>query len=206
MVGKQDGNNNKRNERNPPPRKTTIIRIFRTLKRQYHHARRYGKKGETEHQINERIMARWTRRVGIFTIVLAIVASITAGIFWRQLDVMQGQLNVLEADQRPWMKVQEITPYIHPIDSRIGGLRFNGENTVGFLPLHFLLKNVGRSPAFDVRVGIGHFLGYAQKINDLAKEQQQRCASLDNVFPYLPWSWTVQLLLGSFSQVTKCHT
>jgi hypothetical protein len=37
---------------------------------------------ETEHRINERMMARWTRLVGIFTIVLALIAAITAYILY----------------------------------------------------------------------------------------------------------------------------
>jgi hypothetical protein len=69
-------------ENPPPPRKPFIIRILRTLKRQYHHAKRYGKKGETEHQKNERIMARWTRLLGILTFVLAVIASLTAWILY----------------------------------------------------------------------------------------------------------------------------
>jgi hypothetical protein len=63
-----------------PPRKSVIIRILRTLKRQYHHAKRYGTNGETEHQRNERIMARWTRLLGILTFVLAFIAGLTAWI------------------------------------------------------------------------------------------------------------------------------
>jgi hypothetical protein len=48
---------------------------------------------ETPHQRNERTMARWTRCVGLFTLALVVVGIGTAIIFWRQLNVMQGQLD-----------------------------------------------------------------------------------------------------------------
>jgi hypothetical protein len=37
---------------------------------------------ETEHRINERMMARWTRRLGLFTLIVAIIAGITAYILY----------------------------------------------------------------------------------------------------------------------------
>jgi hypothetical protein len=36
----------------------------------------------TEHQINELVMARWTRRLGIFTIILAIISAVSVGILY----------------------------------------------------------------------------------------------------------------------------
>jgi hypothetical protein len=55
------------------------------------------------------MMAEWTRRVGIFAVLACVVAGLSAVIFWRQLSVMQGQLNMMEADQRRWLVV-EIAP------------------------------------------------------------------------------------------------
>jgi hypothetical protein len=123
-------------------------------------------------------------------VALAAIATAVVGLWqWKALnhqgELLQGQLNVMEADQRPWMKIETIAPNVSPIDPNFGGLRFCGPNSPGFLPLHFLLKNVGRSPAFDVRVGVGQFFGYAQEF-DLAKEQREACAALDNAFPQLP--------------------
>jgi hypothetical protein len=48
---------------------------------------------ETPHQKNERTLANWTRRVGQLTLALVLVNIVTAGIFWRQLSVMQNQLD-----------------------------------------------------------------------------------------------------------------
>jgi hypothetical protein len=124
--------------------------------------------------------------IAFFTILIYFVGRYQWYTFQEQLTVMQGQLNAMEADQRPWMKIEKLAPYISPIDPRIGGLRFSGPNTVGFLPLNFLLKNVGHSPALDVRVGIGQFFGHAQNKPDLAKEEQANCAALDNAFPPTP--------------------
>ena len=90
----------------------------------------------------------------------------------------------MEADQRPWMKIEKLEPYKSPIDP--WGLRFAGPDVVGFLPLNFLLKNVGHSPAFDIRVGVGQFFGYAEQKSDLAKEEQERCAALDTAYPQRP--------------------
>src|SRR5260370_22505593 len=88
-------------QRNPPPRKPAIIRMLRALKRQYHHRKRYEKKGATEHQINERMMARWTRRLGIFTIVLAFIAGISTWILYEtDRTARRGMRAFVAADAR----------------------------------------------------------------------------------------------------------
>jgi hypothetical protein len=83
MVGKKDGPNDTDGGRKPN-REAVIIRIFRAFKRQSVRQTTRPKKGETDHQRNERMMAGWTRRVGIFTIVLAGVAVIGAVISYYQ--------------------------------------------------------------------------------------------------------------------------
>src|ERR1700730_7155268 len=120
-----------------------------------------------------------------FTVLLYCVGINQWHTFQGQLAIMQGQMDVMKADQRPWIKIEQIAPKDSPM---FGGLMFHGPKFGGILPLHFLLKNVGHSPAFDVRVGIGQVFGYAhaQKIDDLAKEEQVSCASLDNAFPQVP--------------------
>lgn len=61
--------------------------------------------GETPHQVNERMIARWTRNVGWFTGATFVVGVVTGLIFWRQLGVMQGQLDAMRGDQRGWLKI-----------------------------------------------------------------------------------------------------
>ena len=62
MLGEQE---HERNEREPPPRKPLVSRILCAFKCQYHRFTRPSKNGETENQKNERMMARWTGRVGV---------------------------------------------------------------------------------------------------------------------------------------------
>ena len=92
--------------------------------------------------------------MALFTVLIYLVGRDQWRTFQQQLTVMQGQLDAMEADQRPWMKIEKLEPYKSPIDPQLGGLRFAGSDVVGFLPLNFLLKNVGHSPAFDIRVGV----------------------------------------------------
>jgi hypothetical protein len=49
--------------------------------------------GTTEHEKNESVMARWSRNVGLLTVIIVVVNVVTAIIMWRQMDVMQGQLD-----------------------------------------------------------------------------------------------------------------
>src|SRR5579872_732608 len=46
-----------------------------------------------EHKNNERALARWTGAVALLTGGLVVVSAVTAVIFWRQLDAMEGQLH-----------------------------------------------------------------------------------------------------------------
>ena len=62
MLGEQE---HESNEREPPPRKPLVSRILCAFKCQYHRFTRPSKNGETENQKNERMMARWTGRVGV---------------------------------------------------------------------------------------------------------------------------------------------
>src|ERR1700730_2672191 len=121
----------------------------------------------------------------LFTAFLATFAYYAWDEATRGTRAMQGQLHEMEAEQRPWIKIEKIAPKAFPIDPRFGGLMFHGPNTPGLLPLHFLLKIVGRSPAFDIRVGVEPVFGFP-KVDDLAKEEQARCVSLDNAFPQTP--------------------
>jgi hypothetical protein len=124
--------------------------------------------------------------IALFTAALALVAYFQLSAMRSTDEAIHRQLSAIEADERPWMKVEKIEPLVHPLDSRIGGLRFSGPNTVGFLPLHFLLKNVGRAPALNIRVGVGQIFGYPDKIDDLAKIQEEQCKALDVAFPPSP--------------------
>jgi hypothetical protein len=77
---------------------------------------------ETSHQKNERLMATWTRRVGIFTAVLAATSIITGFIFfyqWRAMhEANEDTRNALIAIQRAFVFVQATKwqPFMGPVD------------------------------------------------------------------------------------------
>jgi hypothetical protein len=155
--------------------------------------RRAKREKEPPERRSARITANATRVIAFFALVAALVGFSQAIIADRQLSAMQGQLTALQdqlkvmlVDQRPWVKIQKVEPYIHPISAELSGLRYSGSHEIGFLPLHFVLRNVGHVPAIDVKLGIGEFFGHAEKIDDLATREQTQCAALDNAYSRIP--------------------
>jgi hypothetical protein len=158
---------------NRPPKKPSIIRILHTLVR-HHNARRRTDKGG--HQSNEWMMARWTRNVGLFTLALVVVGIVTAVIFKRQLDAMQGQLKEMQAASIQADKT--ITAFEQLADAaqqtavatkeyaRLSGetaerqlrayvvAEFDGNDSVdeGNLNVQIMLRNAGGTPARNLRV------------------------------------------------------
>jgi hypothetical protein len=167
---------------------------------------------------NEGALARYTRNLVIVTSVIAIVGVLNFGAVLLQWDtmrhtddathdlasaaktqaealgqqaaIMQGQLKAMEADQRPWIKIEATIA---------GPLTFF--EPVGFadMPMHFMLTNVGHSPAFNVRLTAWSFL-LSLNHHELEREWGERCENfkrtpLDNpargmiLFPcdQLPW-------------------
>jgi hypothetical protein len=96
MVGEPEGQGQESQQRQRPPPRAMIVRVFRALKRYENRRRRRAKEYATQHPIYERMLARWTRLVGLFTFALFAVGVVTAVIFGRQLDVMQGQLGEMK--------------------------------------------------------------------------------------------------------------
>src|SRR5262245_6711772 len=84
MTGTPEREVQKSEQVQPPkrPRKPVIVRIFHAFKRQKNKNRSRGEKDQTQHQINERMMAQWTRRLGTFTFFMALIAGITAWILY----------------------------------------------------------------------------------------------------------------------------
>ncbi len=96
---------------------------------------------KTEHQINESTIARWTKAVGILTGALVLTAVVSDVIFFKQWHAMQRQLDAMESDQRPWIKV----------DVTITALKINEAKDVA-VSLKVRLKNFGKSPARNLQV------------------------------------------------------
>lgn len=162
MSGQPEGQSEETEKGKPPKPRPAIVRIFRALKR-YENRRR--RRRNSQHQVNERMMARWTRHVGLFTGALVVVGIVTAVIFWRQLNVMQSQLEEMrkgavdtaelakaakssaaaansanqlnEVGLRPWVDFNVIEPSAGFVVKR-------DAVSVG---IRYSLKNVGRLPA-----------------------------------------------------------
>jgi hypothetical protein len=150
MIGNPERQSQETQKRQPPKTRSVIVRIFRALKRYENRRRRRAK---SQHQVNERVMARWTRHVGLFTGALVAVCIVTAVIFWHQLNVMQGQLDSMESEQRPWIKVDAVPGplivYVMPTEK---------DGPQGDLHLHFTISNVGHSPALTVNLFVAGFV------------------------------------------------
>jgi hypothetical protein len=97
-MSEPQGNEQQAQQRHPPKKPPVIVRIFRYFERQRH--RREGR--ETEHDRNERMTARWTRRLGIFTIILAAIGAFTA---WILYETDQTSRTV----QRAFVNISEMT-------------------------------------------------------------------------------------------------
>jgi hypothetical protein len=91
-----------------------------------------------EHVKNERLMVRWTGTVAFLTGGLVFVGIVTAIIFWKQLNVMQGQLDV--------MKNTEIVQFRALISEEIEIEQFNGGG-VRVVPI---FKNSGATQTRDL--------------------------------------------------------
>jgi hypothetical protein len=134
----------------------------------------------------------WVTLAGV--VVVAVYTSVAA---WQacltrdQLAVMRRQLDAMEADQRPWIKIEATIA---------GPLTFFEPAGFADMPMHFILTNVGHSPAFNVRLTAWSFL-LSLNHHDLEREWEERCENfkripLDNpargmiLFPsdQMPWS------------------
>jgi hypothetical protein len=153
MIGEPERKREESQERHPPQstREPVVVRVFRALKRQINRTSRRPEKNETPHQINERMMARWTRRVGWFTGALVVVSAVTACIFWRQLNVMQDQFDEMRSPsaERPYL-------FVSHDDSKPPGPP--EPITPGKVYL-ILFKNYGKTPAMyrGIQARCGYF-------------------------------------------------
>ncbi len=150
MSGDPESQSEETQKRQPPKTRPVIVRIFRALKRYENRRRRRAK---SQYQVNERMMARWTRHDGLFTGTLVFVGIVTAVIFWHQLNVMQGQLDSMESEQRPWIKIDAV-----PGPLEVYVLPAEKDGPKGNLDLHFTISNVGRSPALSLNLFVAGFV------------------------------------------------
>jgi hypothetical protein len=93
------------------------------------------------------VIANWTRVLGVSTIALVLATGGTGWVLWRtdrniehQAEIMRGQLEEMQTEQRPWVYAVDIVPA-----GRI--VLVEGQYA---LPLKFSIKNTGHLPAFSV--------------------------------------------------------
>jgi hypothetical protein len=105
-------------------------------------------------------MVRHARSTALATVAIAFfsLASLVASIFQylvfsNQLKAMQSQVGVMEADQRPWIKVEA-----SPGDYMAFPFNPNYPIANVFFNPHFTLTNVGKAPAFNAQL---YLAGYA---------------------------------------------
>ena len=105
-------------------------------------------------------IARWTKVVGISTVVLAIATIISSYFLWVTDETLR---HTLEVNQRPWVHADVVIA---------GPLTF--DETGSYLPLKITLKNSGLALAHDVRV---FPVMYAEKIAPITNEEirETRC-------------------------------
>jgi hypothetical protein len=186
-----------------PRRRFISLALHRTTQ-QKPRATRTRRPHQTEHANNERALVQSATRTTIATVIIAaagvltlVAAIVQAVIFDGQLDEMrsagkqtdkviaatQGQLAAMEDDQRAWVKVESVAPFVGGVMA-MSGLRFVRPGFPANLPLHLVLKNVGRSPAFKVMARVWPQLGDLPR--GPLKDQETACASLGNMYPDAP--------------------
>ena len=88
MVSEEAGKTEEGEEREPP-RETVIFSVFRAFNRRKGRSKAKKQKSYTDHQLNERTVANWSRRVGLFTAILAITSIFGNWVIYKQLLEMQ---------------------------------------------------------------------------------------------------------------------
>ncbi len=155
-----------RSNKNTKPRQQSKRIFYNIIRRSVkhihvrHNAKKYSHRNERS-AIKEEIdvkTAEWTAVVGVYTkrlfLATVVLAIISAGTLW----AIKGQLDVMEADQRPWIT---------------GTLSFSGplylDNSGIHLKIKITAKNIGKSPAFDV-VAVPRFYSEPQDFLEIRAE------------------------------------
>jgi hypothetical protein len=126
------------------------------------HKRRAQREDENSQERSSRVTATATVVIAVFAVIAALVTISQAIIANRQLTAMQGQLNAMEADQRPWVGIEPT------IVSELSYTE-NGMDVV----IDLRLRNFGKSPALNTSQG-GQ-LAFLSKLSGLLTIQQRIC-------------------------------
>jgi hypothetical protein len=146
-----------------PPRKPAIFGIFRDLYQRHRGDKRKKEKEYTFHQENERTMANWSRRVGLFTFILAATSIFGNWVIWKQLKEMQSS----GEDTKALVKAAQDSA--KAAQDAVAAARENSQRQLrayiaieaidctlkdGKARIRVALRNSGQTPAYDVQTEI----------------------------------------------------
>jgi hypothetical protein len=114
---------------------------------------------------------RW---IIFLTAVIAIGGLVSSAIFWKQLSIMSGQLDVMRAEQRPWVSaIPSINhPFVYTPDEEAS------------ITIRYDLQNSGHSPATNVWVEQRFF---PMMPADVRKQIEEVCTQDEKVAPRSPF-------------------
>lgn len=144
---------------------------------------RNEKPDRVKHEI-DRAMVRWTAAVALFTFGLLGAAILQYFVMRGQQTVMQGQLDAMEADQRPWIGAPEIkAETVSP-------------GTIGFT---LTFRNGGRTPtaglwvdATIVRGDNYNWLAEGNRLCDRGKADAKKYPDIFSIFALTPGAaWAI---------------
>jgi hypothetical protein len=116
---------------------------------------------------------RASRITAFATIAIFIATLAGAGVAAIQWTALNRQISIMEADQRPWVSMSAPPTIVGPLVAM--------GNDVAMIPLHFKIKNTGKSPARHV--GISLKMVGLPHVSDLLAEQERFCPREDQPLP-----------------------
>jgi hypothetical protein len=131
--------------------------------------RRYFEQRRTE-KAHETAIDRATRSTKRATWIIAIATIVTGAIAYSQFRIMRGQLDQMQADQRPWVVLNE------DIDPKVLNISFVEAGAVANFSA-FSIKNIGKSPAFGP-LTVSKLTTFATADGDIAGQLRDWCAHL----------------------------
>jgi len=136
------------------------------------HSKRKEKNADTEQDNIDRTIAAWTAVVGIYTRRLfwatAVLAVISGGTLW----AIKGQLDAMQFDQRPWIKVEVL-----PGRLVVERLPTDKDGPVIFFFPHLKMTNIGKSPAFNTTFSFDTYVA-GEGHNDPHSAQRELCKKI----------------------------
>ncbi len=160
MVREEIGEPEKSDE-GEPPRDAVNLGILSSLYNRHSRAKAKKKKAYTDHQRNERTVAQWSVRVGLFTAILAATSVFGNWVIYKQLREMQSSgedtKRLIAATEKSAQAAQDavklaedtakrqLRAYVFAEKFEIGG----SDKKIGFVAK---FKDTGQTPAFRATI------------------------------------------------------